>query len=136
MAGLPSREENDAFRAHLDDLLHKADQDDQDEWAQFDILMREAASAPHPYVVHLYVGGVLLVGEISGKVFEADMYLLWSWMGDWYELNHDLQEKVQAESWMREAAREWLEVPDDGEMRQVYLDRWNEKVMSGRTMPR
>jgi hypothetical protein len=135
MRDLPTREENDAFQAHLDRLLQKADQERLDEWAQFDILMRQAASAPHPYVVHLYVHGVLLVGDISGKVLEGEMYLFWSWMGDWYELNHDVQQKVEAESWMRDAAREWLGLPQENKARQAYVDRWWEKVTLGRTMP-
>lgn len=103
MAALPSQEEYDAFDRHLDRLMSGAAH--KDEWERFDILMGEAASASHPYLVHAYVQGCLL-DRITTDGIAEDIWLLWAWLGDWYELGDD-DAAIEAQSCMRTAAQEW-----------------------------
>lgn len=126
MNDLPSQEEYDAFDAHLDKLMRDAAH--QDEWERFDILMREAAYAPHPYLVHAYVLGCLS-DRMTEDLAASNMYLLWAWLGDWYELRDDI-EAIEAESYMQEAAQEWLELPDDSDSRAAYINRLDAKLIA------
>ena len=51
------------------------------------------------------------------------LWLIWGSLTDWVENRPD--ETPQAESKMREAAKEWLELNhDDATKEKAYLDRW------------
>ena len=123
MTDLPSDEEYDAFGAHLEELMRNAA--DRDEWQRFDILMGEAATAPHPYLVHAYVLGCM-TGRMVEDAIAEEVYLLWASLGDWYELR--VGERVDAESYMKAAAQEWLALPAGRDAQTRYLSSWNAKL--------
>jgi hypothetical protein len=49
-------------------------------------------------------------------------WLIWGSLGDWREW--PAAHHRQAEEWIRQASREWLEVEDDEAARLAFCDRW------------
>ncbi len=50
------------------------------------------------------------------------LWLLWGALTDWVEVNPE--EAEEAESAMRRAAHEWLNLSDNAEAQRGYFDRW------------
>jgi hypothetical protein len=127
-----SHEEYVAFDEHLEQLVTTAA--GLDEWKQLDLLMHEAASAPHPYLVHSYAAVCMLrvmtdeTRDEREEVLASNLYLVWNGFGDWYEMTGKALERAEAEASLRLSANEWLALPDDIRAREAFAARWQESL--------